>query len=115
LKLKVVSAFILLCVTYIGAWFQPNAQYVWDWWKEKPFLATVVFGVPCGTLYVYTWSIITESTGSVWSTRFIAFSVSVIVFSLMTHFLLNESMLTLKTTLCNLLSVAIILIQIFMK
>ena len=32
-------------------WFAGNAQFVWEFWKDKPVLATVLMGTPAGLCF----------------------------------------------------------------
>ena len=73
-----------------------------------PFAIAVLIGGYFGSKYLYS------QLTSVWSVRFIGFGLSYLVFPLMTWYLLGESMFTVKTILCIILSVCIILIQVFM-
>ena len=34
-------------------WFAGNAQFVWEFWKDKPVLATVLMGTPAGLCFWY--------------------------------------------------------------
>ena len=52
--------------------------------------------------------------GQLWPSRLIGFSIGIIVFSLMSHFLFGEG-ITLKTGVCLFLSACILGIQIFWK
>jgi len=52
--------------------------------------------------------------GQLWPSRLIGFSIGIIVFSLMSHFLFGEG-ITLKTSICLILSACILGIQIFWK
>ena len=52
--------------------------------------------------------------GEVWPGRFIGFSIGMLVYAVFTYYFLGEGM-NLKTTICLMLSVCIILIQIFWK
>ena len=94
-------------------WFQLNAQYLSEWWQNKPILAACLIGVPTSVSFWYAWSMIVEATGSVWTARFIGSSTGLIIFPILTWFLLGESMFTAKTIICLGLAVLIILIQLF--
>ena len=52
-----------------------------------------------------------DTTGSVWTARFVFFGLSYLVFPISAYLFLNESPFTLKTALCTLLSILIIAIQ----
>jgi hypothetical protein len=93
-------------------WFQLNAQYVSEWWRDKPLHAALILGVPTSISFWYAWGIIVAETGSVWTARFIGSSTGLLIFPVMTWFLLGESMFTAKTIVCLSLSVLIIIIQL---
>ena len=50
-----------------------------------------------------------------WTSRFVAFSLSYLTFPLMTWWYLGESMFTTKTLVCSILAFLIITTQIFVK
>ena len=97
----------------VMGWFQLNAQYLSEWWSDKPIVAAFVIGAPTSVAFWYAWRAIVEATGSVWAARFIGSSTGLIIFPILTWFLLGESMFTAKTLTCLTLAVLIIVIQIF--
>lgn len=107
-----IGIFLFLLGQVMG-WFQLNAQYVSEWWKDRPIAAAFLIGAPTSIAFWYAWRMIVESTGSVWTARFIGSSTGLIIFPILTWFLLGESMFTAKTMVCLGLAVAIILIQLF--
>lgn len=107
-----LGIFLFLIGQAMG-WFQLNAQYLWEWWKNRPIAAAFLIGAPTSVAFWYAWRTIVEATGSVWTARFIGSSTGLIVFPILTWFLLGESMFTTKTMLCLGLAVLIILIQLF--
>jgi len=107
-----IGIFLFLVGQVLG-WFQLNAQYVSEWWKDRPIEAAFLIGAPTSIAFWYAWRIVVESTGSVWSARFIGSSTGIIIFPILTWFLLSESMFTTKTMICLFLAVLIILIQLF--
>jgi len=111
-----VSIYVGIFLVFLGqvlGWFVSNAQFISDWWKDKPVIAALLMGVPTSVAFWYAWKIIVASTGSVWTARFIGSSAGLIVFPILTWFLLGESMFTAKTMICFFLAVLIIIIQIF--
>ena len=111
---KILLGALLFIVAQSRSWFQLNLQFLYDWWKNKGFLAVLVFGIPCGLCFWYAWKLTTEGLGkSVWSARFVSFGLSYLTFPALTYFLLKESIMTAKTLTCIALSVLIIIIQIF--
>tara|TARA_A100001015_G_C14987599_1_gene712284 strand:- start:818 stop:1156 length:339 start_codon:yes stop_codon:yes gene_type:complete len=97
----------------ILGWFQLNSQYLSEWWRDKPVSAAFIIGVPTSIAFWYAWRMIVEATGSVWTARFIGSSTGLIIFPILTWFLLGESMFTAKTVICLGLAILIILIQLF--
>jgi hypothetical protein len=96
-------------------WFQLNSQFVWDWWKDKPLIAVVLFSIPAGLCFWYGIKFAYEEMGQVWGPRFLIFSMSYLTFPLLTWWFLNESMFTVKTTICVALSAVIVGVQLFGK
>jgi len=103
----------LFFIGQVMGWFQLNTQYLSRWWQDKPILTAMVIGVPTSVAFWYAWRMIVEATGSVWTARFIGSSTGLIIFPILTWFLLGESMFTAKTMMCLSLAVLIIFIQLF--
>jgi len=111
LNLNITYGVLLFITGHVLAWYTHNLQFVYDFWKDKPFLSNIVFGLPCGIAYWYGTKFFMASTGELWTSRFIAFSLSYLTFPLMTWFYLNESMFTQKTLICTFLALMIIITQ----
>tara|TARA_B100000900_G_scaffold413966_1_gene439259 strand:+ start:3772 stop:4143 length:372 start_codon:yes stop_codon:yes gene_type:complete len=95
-------------------WFAGNSQFVWEFWKDKPILATLVFGIPAGLLFWYGTKYCFEATGGeLWSVRFIAAVFSYVTFPIMTWYFLGESIFTPKTMICIFLAMSILLVQMY--
>jgi|TARA_Y100000289_G_C3914517_1_gene146621 hypothetical protein len=97
----------------VFGWFHMNAQFLSEWWKGRPIVSAFILGVPTSILFWYAWRAVAESTGSVWTARFIGSSTGLILFPILTWALLGESMLTAKTMICLSLAIVILLVQIF--
>jgi hypothetical protein len=104
---------ILFFIGQIMGWFQLNAQFLSEWWRDKPIAAAFLIGAPTSIAFWYAWKFIAEATGSVWTARFIGSSTGIIIFPILTWYLLSESMFTPKTMICLGLAILIILIQLF--
>jgi len=92
-----------------------NAQLVWEWWRDKPFVAVVLFSIPAGLCFWLGIKLAYEELGVVWGPRFLMFSLSYLTFPILTWYFLNESMFTAKTMTCVFLSFVIMAIQLFWK
>ena len=97
---RLVVGFLLFTAAQTVAWYQLNSQFVWDFWKDRAILAS---------LNIYA------SSEQLWTCRFLGFASGMIIFPILTWIHLNESMFTLKTILCLVLSSIIMAIQVFMK
>lgn len=95
-------------------WFAGNLQFVWQYWEDKPLLATILFGTPAGLAFWYGTKFCFEATGGeLWSVRFIAAIFSYTVFPVMTWYFLNESVFTPKTMISIILALSILFVQIY--
>lgn len=99
----------------ILAWFSLHLQFLSEWWKDNPLFTVFVFSVPIGYLFLIGTRIIVESAGYFWASRIIGFSISTIVYSVLTWIVLKESFLEPKTLICLFLSIIILCIQVFWK
>ena len=106
---------ILFVIGHILAWYTHNSQFVWEYWKDKPIIANIVFGVPAGLAFWYGTKYCMLATELLWTSRFIAFALSYATFPLMTWWYLGESFFTTKTLICSFLAFLIIAVQLFIK
>jgi hypothetical protein len=65
---------LLFVIGHVLAWYTHNLQFVSDFWKNKPILSNILFGLPCGLIYWYGTKYIMVEMEELWSSRFIAFS-----------------------------------------
>jgi|TARA_B100001769_G_C21885387_1_gene478602 multidrug transporter EmrE-like cation transporter len=110
---KLLTAVCLLVFSNILAWWQLNAQFTdrfkghW-FWSSGEWMA--IFGIPIGYLFFQSTRLSYDHFGFTWNIRMIGFGIGTIVFGLMSYYFLKE-IPTLKTIICLLLALAIILIQ----
>ena len=112
---NMMIAMVLFMCGHVLAWYTHNSQFVWDFWKDRPLLANVLFGLPCGILFWYGTRYAVAATDLLWTSRFVAFSLSYMTFPLMTWWYMGETMFTTKTLLCTILAFMIIFVQIFVS
>jgi len=105
----------LFIVGHTLAWFQLNSQFVWEWWRQHPWLTVAIYSIPVGMCFLTGTKLIVAETGLLWSSRFLAFAASYLAFPLLTWYFMHESMLTTKTLICTFLSCLIIAVQLFWK
>ena len=109
---KLVMAVVANFIASILAFFQLQAHYVWP---DKPFQKSMwwvyLTSIAIAPLFFYStkWSF--EHFGALWNMRLAGFGISTFTFGVMAWLLLTE-IPTLKTFVCLLLAIAIILIQL---
>ena len=96
-------------------WFMNNSQFAWDWWKDKPVVTCLIYSFPASIFFWYGSKYSYEALDGAWGSRLLGFGVSYITFPTLTYLLLKESMFTPKTMLCVVLSLCIVIIQIWWK
>ena len=109
---KLIMSLALATITNIFAWFQLNGQFLKNgpaWLSSKIFV--LLMGAPLGLAFWYATKWSYEHFGFTWNFRLIGFGLGTIVFGGMAWLFLEE-IPTLKTIICLLLALSIILIQV---
>ena len=106
------TLFITLANTII--WFATNAQFFNKWASDHKIIIAILSGIPISVLSVisakYFYAGFSEQ---VWPGRFLSYAVGTIIMMFFANYFLDEG-INLKTSLCLILSLAIIFVQIFM-
>lgn len=96
-------------------WIQTNGQFVWPWFKKNPFIVSMIFGTVISYLLIFaTRNVVGYFDGLLWPSRFIGFSTGILTFASLTWIFLGEG-INLKTAVSLVLSLILILIQLFWK
>jgi len=115
MSVNIIYSALCFTMLHIMVWLSTNLQFINSSWEEKSFWITLSLAVPTSVLaYFGTRFGYTALGESAWGVRFLAFSLSYLTFPIMTYYFLNESMFTLKTMLCIVLSCVILFIQLFL-
>ena len=110
---KIIFSAILFMMGSILIWYQANSQFVWKWWDGKSVVSILIFAIPSGFCFYYAWTFAVQEFESLWSARLFSFALSYVTFPLMTWFYMDESPFKVKTIICIMLSLLIVLVQIF--
>lgn len=114
---KLGSIFFIFSVYIISQifTFYQLQGHLWNKWiKDHPFLMSLI-GVPIGYFVILaSRQMVHLYDGQTWPNRIIGFSIGVLIFSIMAWVMLKEP-LSLKTIICLILSLTILLIQLFWK
>ena len=111
---KLIMAMVILVISNVMAWWQLNAQFTeslrghW-FWSSANWMA--LFGIPIGWLFFHSTRLSYEHFGFTWNIRLIGFGIGTVIFGIMSYLFLRE-IPTLKTIICLLLALSIILIQV---
>lgn len=108
----ILISMLILFLGNLVVWFQLNAQFKWEWFKEH-WIMLSLFGAPISA--VFYWATRFSYIGFnelLWPGRLIAFGISMITFPIFTWLLLNEGM-TIKTIVSMILALIIIIIQLW--
>jgi hypothetical protein len=109
-----VLAVLYGIIGQVISFVQLQASIKWGW-TEKFGWALMFLGLPISWAFMKSVQhFIYAFDGEIWPSRLGGFGIGVIVFSLMGWFLFREG-ITMKTGVCLLLSLAIILIQLLWK
>ncbi len=109
-----IKLFYACCLFVIGqslVWFQLNSQFVWEWWKGRALLVTLLYSIPAGLCFWLGVKLAYEEMSEVWGPRFLVFCMSYLTFPILTWWLMNESMFTTRTMVCIFLSFCIMGVQ----
>jgi len=112
--MNLAIAILLIVLGQLVTYFQGQGQFFWPWAKENPMLLALL-GFPVSLLFIFFAKYCALAFGGqVWPGRIIGFSVGIIVFAVMSSAMMGEA-ITIKTSVCIALAMAILAIQIFWK
>ena len=109
-----IISLVTIVFAQILAYLQTQGQFFWSWAKEHPLLMSLT-GIPISILLIYFTKYCSMAfDGQVWPGRLIGFAVGAIVFAVLSHFIMSET-LTTKTIVSLCLAAGILLIQVLWK
>jgi len=98
----------------VATFFQLQGPMKYEWFKNHYWL-TVLMGIPISMLFMYSVkNLVMAFDGQMWPSRLIGFSIGAMVFSLLSWSVFSEP-LTMKTFICLMLALGILLVQLFVK
>jgi hypothetical protein len=110
LTIGIIYAIMAQVLTYL----QLQGNIKWNWYARYPIIV-YLFSLPLTFLYIKSVEYFVESfNGQVYPSRFIGFSIGIIVFSILTWLFFKEP-ITMKTIISLLLSFTILVVQIYFK
>jgi hypothetical protein len=108
--MQLMLAVFLFTVGHILAWLQLNCRFFIEWFEGKYLLPLFLFGTPASLVGMYAFKLVYAHHGS-WGARFIGFAASFLVWPVLNHVFLGESVFEMKTIICVFLSCLIMYVQ----
>jgi|TARA_B110000495_G_scaffold172118_1_gene160769 hypothetical protein len=99
---------------HIFVFFQLNGQFKWDWFKKNEFIVATS-GLIISYFYIWgTKYTVGAFNGELWPSRFIGFSIGMVIYALGVSFFFKEG-ITNKTLVSLILCFILVLVQILWK
>ena len=111
--MNIAPTVLLILLSQVAIWFSTNSQLVDGWDKSKALYLNIFLAIPISLLTFHATKYGFSSMGSLWSVRLLAFGLSYLSFPVLTWVFLGESPFNPRTMICIILSMIIILIQLF--
>jgi multidrug transporter EmrE-like cation transporter len=112
--MKLVYGLIYGLVAQVLTFLQLQGNIKYGWFQKYPIIV-LISAAPISYCFIKSVEyIVAAYGGEIWPSRLIGFGVGVIVFSLMSWLMFNESF-TPKTIICLILAAGIVAIQILWK
>jgi multidrug transporter EmrE-like cation transporter len=113
-KEKLLIGLLFGVVAQTMTFFQLQGQLKYEWFKNHYWLV-VLMGIPISMLFMFSVkNMILAYGGEMWPSRLIGFSIGAIVFTYFSWLLFGEP-LTMKTIICLILAVSILMVQLIMR
>tara|TARA_B110000503_G_C7013118_1_gene356543 strand:+ start:568 stop:912 length:345 start_codon:yes stop_codon:yes gene_type:complete len=110
----ILIACLFFTIGHLLIWFQLNGQFIWKVWKDNILLVSLI-GIPASIAFITaTKYAVAAFDGAYWPTRFIGFSIGIILYGFMINYFFSEGVST-KTLITLILALIIVLIQVFWK
>jgi len=112
--MQVLYGMFLSMIAQILTFLQLQGNIKYGWFQKYPIIV-LGFAVPISYLFIKSVEyMVAGFDGEIWPSRFIGFSIGMIVFAVMSKTMFAEP-LTMKTIVSLVLATAIICIQMFWK
>lgn len=112
MKNKVITFILIFLLAQTLIWFQTYGQFKWEWFGKNTWFL-LLSAIPITYLWIIGTRLGMEVfDGKSWPLRFVGFCTGIIVFAILSRFVLHEPM-SVKTMVSLGLCFIIILIQFF--
>jgi hypothetical protein len=112
--MEFIKGLLYTIFAQILTFLQLQGQFKFLWMKNNMIIVSLL-GIPISILYILsTKYLVSYFNNQLWPSRLIGFMTGIVIFTFMSSFIFKES-LTIKTTICLILSILVVLIQLFWK
>ena len=112
--MKLVFALFCLISGHLLAWLQLNGPIFSDWWKDNIWISALCVSPMIFFFSMSYWSITYEWLQAVWSVKFIAYGVNIVIFSICAYYFLGESLFTIRNVVSIVFATLMILSQAYL-
>ena len=112
--MKLIFALFCLIFAHILAWLQLNGPIFSEWWKDNIWISALFFSPMIFFFSMSYWSITYEWLQAIWSVKFIAYGVNIVVFSICAYYFLGESLFTIRNVVSIVFATLMILSQAYL-
>jgi hypothetical protein len=111
---NLINGILLLAAGQSLVWFQTNGQFIWPVFNRNPGWVALIGGSIVSYTFILGTKELASYYGALWPGRFIGFAAGMVVFALLTWFMMDEGINT-KTLISLGLSVTLLCVQLFWK
>ena len=112
--MKLLLGMLVGSLAQVLTFLQLQGRWKFEWMRNNQWLV-VLMGIPISILFMTSVSLMVQHfDGQLWPSRLIGFVIGTIMFTIMSVSLFGEP-ITIKTGVCLLLSLMILMVQLFWK
>jgi hypothetical protein len=112
--MKLLLAILVGSLAQVLTFLQLQGRWKFEWMRNNQWLV-VLMGIPISILFMTSVSLMVQHfDGQLWPSRLIGFVIGTIMFTILSVTLFGEP-ITIKTGVCLILSLMILMVQLFWK
>ena len=113
-NMKLLLGMLVGSLAQVLTFLQLQGRWKFEWMRNNQWLV-VLMGIPISILFMTSVSLMVQHfDGQLWPSRLIGFVIGTIMFTILSVTLFGEP-ITVKTGVCLLLSLMILMVQLFWK
>ena len=112
--MNLLFAIFCLLVCHVLTWLQLNGPIFSEWWKSNVIISAFIISPIIYFAGLTYWTITYEWLQAVWSVKFIAYGINIVVFSTCAYYFLGESLFTIRNVVSIVFATLMILSQAYL-